>query len=36
MKILVDNKIPYIKGEIEQIADEVLYLSASDFTPKQV
>lgn len=36
MKILVDNKIPYIKGEIEQIADEVLYLSASDFTPEAV
>lgn len=36
MKILVDDKIPYIKGEIEQIADEVLYLSASDFTPEVV
>lgn len=29
MKIIVDDKIPYIKGQIEQLGDEVLYLSGS-------
>lgn len=26
MKVIVDDKIPYIKGEIERLADEVVYL----------
>ncbi len=35
MKLIVDDKIPFIKGEVEKVADEVLYLpgariSASD------
>ncbi|MBQ0102583.1 MAG: 4-phosphoerythronate dehydrogenase [Prevotellaceae bacterium] len=35
MKIIVDNKIPFIRGEVERLADEVIYLpgaaiSASD------
>lgn len=29
MKIIVDDKIPYIKGLIEQLGNEVLYLSGS-------
>ena len=33
MKVIVDNKIPYIKGVIETLADEVLYASGTDFTP---
>lgn len=36
MKVIVDNKIPYIKGIIEQMADEVIYLPGKDFTPEQV
>lgn len=26
MKVIVDNKIPYIKEAVGQIADEVVYL----------
>lgn len=33
MKVIVDDKIPFIKGEIEKIADEVIYLSGRAFTP---
>lgn len=36
MKVIVDNKIPYIKGIIEQMADEVIYLPGKDFTPEVV
>ncbi len=36
MKVIVDNKIPYIKEAIESIADEVIYLSGSAFTPEAV
>ena len=36
MKIIVDDKIPYIKGEIEQIADEVVYVPGAAFTPELV
>lgn len=36
MKVIVDNKIPYIKDAIEQIADEVVYASGKDFTPALV
>lgn len=32
MKVIVDNKIPYIQEAVEQIADEVVYLPGSDFT----
>lgn len=33
MKVIIDNKIPYIKGVIEQMADEVIYLPGQAFTP---
>lgn len=36
MKVIVDNKIPYIKEAIENIADEVIYLPGKDFTPEAV
>ncbi|WP_300726572.1 4-phosphoerythronate dehydrogenase PdxB [uncultured Bacteroides sp.] len=36
MKVIVDNKIPYIKGIIETLADEVIYLPGKDFTPEVV
>lgn len=36
MKVIVDNKIPYIKGLIEKIADEVIYLPGDGFTPQEV
>lgn len=36
MKIIIDNKIPYIKDAIELIADEVVYASGRDFTPELV
>ncbi len=36
MKAIVDNKIPYIKEAIEAIADEVVYLPGSEFTPEAV
>lgn len=36
MKVVVDNKIPYIKEAIEGIADEVVFLSGADFTPEAV
>ena len=36
MKIIVDNKIPYIKKAIEEIADEVVYAPGKDFTPALV
>ena len=36
MKVNVDNKIPYIKGLIETLADEVIYLPGKDFTPEVV
>lgn len=36
MKVIVDNKIPYIKGVIEGLADEVAYLPGKDFTPEAV
>lgn len=36
MKIIVDNKIPYIKEAIERIADEVVYLPGNAFTPQDV
>ena len=36
MKVIVDNKIPYIKGNIEKIADEVVYLPGHAFTKEEV
>lgn len=36
MKVIVDNKIPYIKEAIEALADEVVYLPGQSFTPQVV
>lgn len=36
MKVIVDNKIPYIKEAIERIADEVVYLPGHAFTSDDV
>ena len=36
MKIIIDNKIPYIKEAAESIADEVIYVPGKDFTPELV
>lgn len=36
MKVIVDNKIPFISEAIEKIADEVIFLPGADFTPAQV
>lgn len=36
MKIIVDNKIPYIHEAVEQMADEVVYLPGSGFTAGDV
>lgn len=36
MKIIVDNKIPFIREAIGKIADEVVYVSGKEFTPKLV
>ena len=32
MKIIIDNKIPYIKEAAEKIAEEVIYAPGKDFT----
>ena len=36
MRVIVDNKIPFIKEAIEQIADSVVYAPGRDFTPELV
>lgn len=36
MKIIIDNKIPYIKGVVERIANEVVYLPGDGFTREAV
>ena len=36
MKVVVDNKIPFIREAIERIADEVVYLPGSSFTAEDV
>lgn len=36
MKVIVDNKIPYINEAIEKLADEVVYLPGASFTPEAV
>ena len=32
MKIIIDDKIPYIKEAAEKIADEAIYAPGKDFT----
>ena len=32
MKIIIDDKIPYIKEAAEKIAEEVIYAPGKDFT----
>ena len=36
MKVIVDNKIPYIREVLEKIADDVIYLPGKEFTPEIV
>lgn len=36
MKIIIDNKIPYIKEAVRKIADEVVYLPGKDFTREMI
>lgn len=36
MKVIVDNKIPFIKEAIGKIADEAVYVPGNDFTPSLV
>ena len=36
MKIIIDNKIPFIRETAEQIANEVIYLPGKEFTPEAV
>lgn len=36
MKVIVDNKVPYIKEAIEAIADEVVYAPGNEFTPELI
>ena len=33
MRVVIDNKIPYIKGVIEKLADEVIFIEGKDFSP---
>ena len=36
MKVIVDNKIPYIREALSKLADEVVYLPGKEFTPEVV
>lgn len=36
MKVIVDDKIPYIREALQQIADEVVYAEGKDFSPALV
>ncbi len=36
MKIIVDNKIPYIREALQNITHEVIYVAGKDFTPELV
>ena len=36
MNVIVDDKIPYIRGQIEQLADEVRYLPGSNISSEDV
>lgn len=36
MKVIADDKIPYIRGHVERMAGEVIYLPGSEIGPKDV
>ena len=36
MKVIIDNKIPFIRPAIDSLADETVYLPGTAFTPDQV
>lgn len=36
MKIIIDNKIPYIEEAAQKIADEIVYAPGKDFTPELI
>lgn len=36
MKVIVDNKIPFIREAIEQIADEVVYIKGNEMSASDV
>lgn len=36
MKVVVDDKIPFIREALERIADEAIYLPGKEFTPEAV
>ena len=36
MKVIVDDKIPFIRGQVERLADEVVYLPGTDITADDV
>lgn len=36
MKVVVDDKIPYIKGEVEKLAEDVVYLPGAKIRPEDV
>ncbi len=36
MKIIIDDKIPYIQGQAERLADEVVYLPGNSIGPDEV
>lgn len=36
MRVIIDSKIPYIKGVIENLADEAIYVEGKDFSPSLV
>ena len=36
MKVIVDDKIPFIKEALDTLADEVIYAPGKDFTPELV
>ena len=36
MKVVVDDKIPYIREALANMADEVIYAPGKDFTPQLV
>ena len=36
MKVIVDNKIPYIREVMPHVADDVIYLPGEGFTPEAV
>lgn len=36
MRLVIDSRIPYIKGVAEQLADEVVYMEGQDISPSAV